>query len=142
MSESSKVEETSEEIPESEMIQCPCGRFIKSPAEYKLLYLKKEQNEIDILCPNDACYLRELGFVKFKVDEVRRKLIVQSASFYPPFVTWNAARLGAEKAHEILKQHLKEIVTKYIDWNRVKEDYFKRLEEAKAKAAKEESSSS
>ncbi len=139
--ESSKVKEVPpEEIPEAELIQCPCGRFIKAPSEYKLLYLKKEQNEIDILCPNDVCYLRELGFVKFKVDEKRKKIMLETAAFYPPFVTWNAARLGADKAHNILKQHLREIVTKYIDWNRVKEDYFKRLEESKAKS--EESSSS
>ena len=112
-------------------IQCPCGRFIESPADYKLLYLKKEQNEIDILCPNDTCYLRELGFIKFKIDEKTRKLKIERAAFYPPFVTWNAARLGAEVAHRILKEHLREIVLKYVDWQRVKEDYFKRLEQAR-----------
>ncbi|RLE94956.1 MAG: hypothetical protein DRN04_01585 [Thermoprotei archaeon] len=113
--------------PQEEKIQCPCGRIIEQPSDYKLLFLKKELNEIDILCPNDTCYLRELGYIKFKVEDDNVK--IESATFYPPFVTWNAARLGREKALKILREHLKTIVQKHIDWNKIKEDYKKRLAE-------------
>ena len=106
-------------------IQCPCGRVIKDPSEYKLLYLKKEQNEVDILCPNDTCYLRELGFVKFKVDE-NGEIRLEKASFYPPFVTWNVARMGREKATKTLREHLKWIYSKGIDWEKIKVDIKKR----------------
>ncbi len=123
------------EKEEAEMIQCPCGRVIHSPTEYKLLYLKKEMNEIDILCPNDACFLRELGFVKFEVDQEGR-LKVTGASFYPPFVTWNTARLGTERATRLLRQHLRDIVTKYIDWTRVKADVLKRRKEQEEREKK------
>jgi len=106
-------------------IQCPCGRVIKDPSEYKLLYLKKEQNEVDILCPNDTCYLRELGFVKFKVDE-NGEIRLEKASFYPPFVTWNVARMGREKATKTLREHLRWIYSKGIDWEKIKVDIKKR----------------
>lgn len=132
----SEVEKAKEEIKEEEVrIQCPCGRYIDSPSEYKLLYLKKEMNEIDILCPNDACFLRELGFVKFEVDEAGR-LKVTGASFYPPFVTWNTARLGTDPALQVLRTHLKAIVQQYIDWKRVKEDVTKRRKEEEEKEKK------
>ncbi len=134
MSEAEEVKEMSKE--EEVRIQCPCGRYIDSPSEYKLLYLKKEMNEIDILCPNDACFLRELGFVKFEVDDAGR-LKVTSASFYPPFVTWNTARLGTEVAVRLLKEHLRAIVQRYIDWKRVKEDVLKRRKEAEERERKE-----
>jgi len=106
-------------------IQCPCGRVIKDPSEYKLLYLKKEQNEVDILCPNDTCYLRELGFVKFRVDE-NGEIRLEKASFYPPFVTWNVARMGREKATKTLREHLRWIYSKGIDWEKIKVDIKKR----------------
>ncbi len=98
-------------------IQCVCGRVIRDPSEYKLLYLRKEEREIDILCPNDACYLRELGFIKFEVVEGRPRVV--KATFYSPFVTWNSARLGRERVAEILKQHLREIVKKHINWDKI-----------------------
>jgi len=101
-------------MPES--VQCPCGRVIESPDEYKVIYLKHEMREIDILCPNDSCYLRELGYVKF--DLVGGKAKFKEASFYPPFVTWNSGRLGFEKAEKILKNHLREIIRR-IDWERI-----------------------
>ncbi len=97
-------------------IQCPCGRIIEDPEEYKVLYLKHEMREIDILCPNDACYLRELGYVKFDIENGKAKF--KEASFYPPFVTWNAGRLGFENAEKLLKSHLKHIVER-IDWERI-----------------------
>ena len=101
----------------SEKVQCPCGRIIEDAHEYKLLYLKKELSEIDVLCPNDTCYLRELGYVRFdmKGDEAKFK----EASFYPPFVTWNAGRVGAEKAEKLLKAHLRQIAIKEIDWKMI-----------------------
>lgn len=100
----------------SEKIQCPCGRIIESGDEYKVLYLKHEMREIDVLCPNDGCYLRELGYVRFGLEKKKAKF--KEASFYPPYVTWNSGRLGFEKAEEMLKSHLGEIVVK-IDWKRI-----------------------
>jgi len=105
----------SEEI---ETIQCPCGRVIEDPEEYKVVYLKHELKEIDILCPNDSCYLRELGYIKFDIEGGKAKF--KEASFYPPFVTWNSGRLGAEKAEVLLKDHLKKIA-KRVDWERLGE---------------------
>ena len=100
-----------------EQVQCPCGRTIEKPGDYKVLYLKKELNEIDILCPNDTCYLRELGYIRFEVHN--KKVKFKDATFYPPFVTWNSGRMGHEKSEKVLKTHLKEIVTKLIDWDRI-----------------------
>jgi len=101
---------------QSEKVQCPCGRVIENPDEYKVLYLKHEMREIDLLCPNDACYLRELGYVKFDLDKGQAKF--REASFYPPFVTWNSGRLGFEETEKMLKTHLGQIVRK-IDWKRI-----------------------
>jgi hypothetical protein len=98
-------------------VQCPCGRKISEAAEFHLLFLKKELNEIDVLCPNDSCYLRELGFIKFDVVENKAKF--KEASFYPPFVTWNSSQLGKDEAQTALKGMLKDIVTKQIDWTRI-----------------------
>jgi len=100
----------------SERIQCPCGRYIEDPDDYKVLYLKHEMKEIDILCPNDSCYLRELGYVKFEMEGGKAKF--KEASFYPPFVTWNSGRLGFETTDKLLKEHLKNIV-RSIDWDRI-----------------------
>lgn len=104
-------------------VQCPCGREINHPSEYKLLLLKLEMKEIDILCPNDVCYLRELGYVKFDIKD--SKLVFKEAVFYPPFVTWNASQLGSEKAEELLKLHLRILVSEVMDWSRIKETYFR-----------------
>jgi hypothetical protein len=101
---------------ESENIQCPCGRVIEDPEEYKVLFLKRELQEIDILCPNDSCYLRELGYIKFDVQEGKAKF--KEASFYPPFVTWNSGRMGADEAETKLKNHLK-MIAKKVDWARL-----------------------
>jgi hypothetical protein len=95
-------------------IQCPCGRYIADASEFKLIFLKKELNEIDILCPNENCYLRELGYIKFEMKE--GKPTFKEATFYPPFVTWNVSQLGKEEANQRLKQMLKDIVTKHITW--------------------------
>jgi len=90
--------------------------MIEDPEEYKVLYLKHELKEIDILCPNDSCYLRELGYLKFDLRE--GKATFKEASFYPPFVTWNAGRLGFEIVENLLKSHLKKIAER-IDWKRL-----------------------
>ncbi len=123
------MSDKSEEIK----IQCVCGRIIENPGDYKLLYLRKEQNEIDILCPNDTCYLRELGFIKFKVENDSVKL--ERASFYPPFVTWNVSRLGKEAALKLLREHLRALVQKYVDWDKIRSGIAK-------EAAKESSAES
>jgi hypothetical protein len=107
----------SEQAP---VLQCPCGRIITNPQEFKLLFLKMEMKEIDILCPNDSCYLRELGYIKFDIKDGAP--VFKEAMFYPPFVTWNNSRLGSEVAMKLMKEHLKVIVTKVVDWKRIKEN--------------------
>lgn len=101
----------------SEKVQCPCGRTIESSGDYKVLFLKKELQEIDLLCPNETCYLRELGYIKFEFKDKEAKF--KEASFYPPFVTWNAGRLGSENAEKKLKDHLKGLVKDVIDWKKI-----------------------
>ncbi|MBO3797407.1 MAG: hypothetical protein QXO47_08545 [Thermoproteota archaeon] len=96
---------------------CPCGRSIEDASEFKLLYLKKELNEIDILCPNDNCYLREVGYIKFEIVDGKPKF--KEASFYPPFVTWNASQMGRDAAIAELKATLKKLVER-IDWTMIK----------------------
>jgi len=98
-------------------VQCPCGRKISEASEFHLLFLKKELNEIDVLCPNDSCYLRELGYVRFDVVENKAKF--KEASFYPPFVTWNSSQLGKDEAQDALKGLLKDIVRKQINWSKI-----------------------
>jgi hypothetical protein len=98
-------------------VECPCGTRIENPSTYPLLFLKKELFEIDILCPNDTCYLRELGYVKFEL--AGEEAVFKEASFYPPFVTWNATQMGKNEAQRVLKEHLRDIVTKHIDWREV-----------------------
>lgn len=119
-------------------IQCVCGRIIKDPSEYKVVYIKKENRELDILCPNDTCYLRELGFIQFTLEGDKPK--ITKATFYSPFVTWNVARLGRERANELLKQHLQLLVKRHIDWNKIVEETKKQIEREKAAAAAASSS--
>jgi len=98
-------------------VQCPCGAAIARADSYQLIFLRKESNEIDILCPNDACYLRELGYVRFHISGDKANF--EEATFYPPFVTWNISQIGGETARVALKSHLKEIVTRIVDWQRI-----------------------
>ncbi|MCD6485570.1 MAG: hypothetical protein J7L47_10725 [Candidatus Odinarchaeota archaeon] len=115
------------EKQKDEYIQCPCGQVIKSPKDFKLIFIKKEQNEIDILCPNDTCYLREVGFIKFEIIEDKIKPKV--GKFYPQFVSWNFTQLGKEKAKKILEDYLKIMVKEIINWDGILEDYKKRKTE-------------
>ena len=101
----------------SEEVQCPCGATIPKADSYQLIFLRKESNEIDILCPNDACYLRELGYVRFHISE--GKASFNEATFYPPFVAWNISQIGGEQAKTVLKSHLKEIATRILDWQKI-----------------------
>lgn len=98
-------------------LQCPCGRKISEASEFHLLFLKKELNEIDVLCPNDSCYLRELGYIRFDVVENKAKF--KEASFYPPFVTWNSSQMGKSEAQDALKEMLRNIVRKQINWSKI-----------------------
>lgn len=104
-------------------IQCPCGRIIERAEDYKFIFLKKEMREIDILCPNDSCYLREIGFIKF--DMKNDKPVLNEAVFYPPFVTWNVGQLGKDSM-DLMKTQLKDMVTKVIDWKKIQTDMAKR----------------
>ncbi len=98
-------------------VQCPCGHNIKNETNYNILYLKKELKEIDILCPNSTCYLGELGFIKFYIQNNRPKLKI--ARFYSPYVTWNATQLGEQKAKKLLEGHLERLITQKINWRKV-----------------------
>lgn len=118
---------------EQEYIQCVCGRLIKDPSEYKVVYIKKENRELDILCPNDTCYLRELGFIQFRLEGDKPR--ITKATFYSPFVTWNVARLGKDKATRLLKQHLQALIRRCIDWNKIVEETKKQIERERAAAA-------
>lgn len=103
-------------------LQCPCGKEYASPEEYGLVFVKKDQCEIDILCSNPACFLKELGYVKFKLDRDSSKVKIEVASFYPPYVTWNATRLGKENALKMLEHHLRTILEKIVDWRKIMRD--------------------
>lgn len=113
-------------MPDKGNIQCPCGQIIGNSSEYNLLFLKKDLDEIDILCPNEFCYLRELGFITFKLAENTIKL--NKGRFYAPFVTWNATRMSEEEIVSELRQHLIEICEKHIQWNRISVQTIKRQE--------------
>jgi hypothetical protein len=102
-------------------VQCPCGVYIEKD-QYKLLYLKKDTGEIDILCYNDYCYLKELGFIKFSINETGN-IDFDIGRFYSPFVTWNATRMNEENTVKALKIHLIFITEKLIDWRKVVDDY-------------------
>ncbi len=106
----------------TESIQCPCGQNIKDYNDYLLLFLKKDMGEIDILCPNDYCYLRELGFLKFDIGE-NLEVFFEKGRFYAPYVTWNATKMTEETTVRILKQHLIDITEKTVDWERIKRDH-------------------
>lgn len=97
------------------VIECPCGTVINEPSEYRLLFLKKNLKEIDLLCPNPECYLKELGFVRFHIKE-SHKLALDLAKFHAPFVTWNATQIGQENAVNELKAHLSSLISNKIDW--------------------------
>jgi len=109
-------------LSDEKTLQCPCGKEYGSPEEYKIVFIKKDQCEIDILCANPACHLKELGYIKFKVDRGNNKVFVETAAFYPPYVTWNATRLGREDALKLLESHLRYIIEKRIDWKKIAED--------------------
>ena len=102
-------------------IQCPCGVYIERD-QYQLLYLKKGMGEIDILCHNDFCYLKELGFVKFYFDE-DGNLKFQNGRFYSPYVTWNATRMSEDQTVVVLKSHLTHIANNLIDWKKIKKSH-------------------
>jgi hypothetical protein len=106
------------ESQSTDQIQCPCGHFIPDYKEYQLLFLKKDMKEIDILCPNEFCYLRELGFLKFNIEN--GKIILEKGRFYAPYVTWNATRMTEEKTVKILREHLVDITEKHVQWDSIK----------------------
>lgn len=111
----------------SETIQCPCGQTIKGHTDYELLYLKKD--EIDILCQNEFCYLRELGFLKLDIDDETHKVSFQSGKFYAPYVTWNATRMSEELTVKVLRQHLIDITEKLVEWDKIAKSVKKRTED-------------
>ncbi|MEM0380846.1 MAG: hypothetical protein QXL41_01265 [Desulfurococcaceae archaeon] len=103
-------------------LQCPCGKEYSIPNEYDIVFVKKDQCEIDILCSNPACFLKELGYIKFKIDRNSSKVKIEVASFYPPYVTWNATRLGRDNAMKLLETHLRSILENILDWKKIMND--------------------
>lgn len=118
-----------------EEIQCPCGQYIEDYSKYLLLHLKKEMGEIDILCPNEFCYLRELGFLKFRIDKAG-EIEFDIGRFYAPYSTWNATRITEESTVKILKQHLIDITEKLVDWEKVKKGFIQKEEKEKSEEEK------
>ncbi len=118
----------------ADVVQCVCGTYIKSPADYGLVFLKKDQMEIDIICPNPDCYLHELGFIKFKVENGKPQLV--NAKFYSPFCTWNASRMGRETMEKKLRENLIWLVEEGVDWKGVMSS-LKKYEDEKAKAERD-----
>lgn len=108
----------------SETIQCPCGQAIHDHTNYELLYLKTD--EIDILCQNEYCFLRELGFLRFDIDVNTGEIDFETGKFYAPYVTWNATRMSEEKTVQILRQHLIDITEKLVEWKKIKASALKR----------------
>mgnify|MGYP000318300701 CR=1 FL=1 len=88
-----------------EFLECVCGAIIRSASEYRLV---STGDEVKVLCPNPSCPLGELGVVRLAQRSGSCELF--KALFYPPYVTWNAARLGEEKALRLVEQHIEGIV--------------------------------
>ena len=98
----------------SRKISCICNREINSYLDYKLVFLTEVSNEIDIFCPNSSCSIKELGYIKFNVNE-DETLSFSKAKFYPTFVSFNVQSINDEN-YFLLKSHLKELVSKRINW--------------------------
>ncbi|WP_449462639.1 hypothetical protein PQ610_00780 [Tardisphaera miroshnichenkoae] len=127
-------QQPTEQEKDRTVIQCVCGTYIKSPADYDLVFLKKQEKEIDIICPNPDCYLHEIGFIKFDVKNDKPVLV--DARFYSPFCTWNASRMGREDMEKKLKQHLIWLVEHGVDWKEVMNG-LKKYQEERKKAEEE-----
>lgn len=102
----------------NQSIQCPCGQDINKFNQYTLLYLKKDIGEIDILCPNEYCYLRELGYLKIEIID-KKEIKFEKGKFYSPYVTWNATRLTEDHTRNILRSHLIDITEKLVQWDKI-----------------------
>lgn len=98
---------------EDDYVQCPCGRLIRSPREYVVFLMNIGEHEISLLCPNEGCYLEELGRIRFTVKGKSRT--IEEASFNPFFFSWNSDRLGEERAKALLESHMKNAIDG-IDW--------------------------
>ncbi len=114
-----------------DVIQCVCGTYIKNPSDYGLVFLKKDQMEIDVICPNPDCYLHELGFIKFDMKNGKPELV--DARFYSPFCTWNASRMGKDNMEKKLREHLIWLVEEGVNWKDVVNS-LKKYEQEKAEA--------
>gem|GEM_PF-6995905 len=98
---------------ENDYVQCPCGRLIRSPREYRIFLFNIREHEINILCPNEGCYLGELGRIEFVTKA--RSWVIEEASFNSFFLSWNSDRLGEERTKALLESHLKNVIGG-IDW--------------------------
>ena len=100
-------------------VQCPCGRIIRSPKEYRVFFMREIGNVVYLLCPNERCYVGELGNITFSIHG--RSAKVDRAFFNMLFYSWNSEQLGEKTAKILLEDHLKTIVTRDINWQTISE---------------------
>jgi len=95
-------------------LECPCGAKIVHQGELRLVWPQKDENQLYILCPDDSCYLKEVGYILLRRggNEVRLNRVI----FYPAFSSWNLARLGRERGNSLLKQLAKELRKRRVSW--------------------------
>jgi len=98
-------------------LECPCGARIAHPDELRFVWIGREKDRLDILCPDDSCYLREVGCIEFKRcgDEVRLK----GVTFYRPFSSWNLSRLGRERGNKLLRDLARGLVRRKLSWTQL-----------------------
>ncbi len=96
----------------SPWLECPCGAKILHHGELRLEWKRENESQVHIICPDDSCYLREVGHIRFERNghEVRLKKVM----FYPPFSSWNLARLGRERGNKLLKLLARELVKRKV----------------------------
>jgi len=95
-------------------LECPCGAKITHPDKLRLVWKGREEDRLDILCPGDSCYLREVGYIESRRDgdEVRLK----GVTFYRPFSSWNLSRLGRERGNKLLSDLARGVVKRKVSW--------------------------
>jgi len=93
-------------------LECPCGARIVRSDEVRLVWTGRDR--IDIVCPGDSCYLKEVGYIGFSRhgDKVRLKRV----SFYPPFSSWNLSRLGRERGSKLLDDLARGLMKRKVSW--------------------------
>ncbi len=95
-------------------LECPCGAKIVHQGELRLALTQRGETQLYILCPDNSCYLREVGYIRFKRDGDKVRL--NKVIFYPPFSSWNIARLGRERGSKLLRQLAAALMKREVSW--------------------------